>query len=82
MSLIGVLIRKTSSSHASSSRGPAHRQVRSFKDKDEYRVDLTAFDILFISGLVVSVARGGGFELNFRKPLHPCGLDDAEGAIL
>src|SRR5258708_26251124 len=38
--LMGLPTRQTNSSHASSSRGPAQRQTRSFSDKDEYRIGL------------------------------------------
>jgi hypothetical protein len=44
--LIGFPTRETNSSHASSSQGPAQRQMISFRDKDEYRVGLGVFDIL------------------------------------
>src|SRR5262249_32935385 len=33
-------------SHAASSQGPAHRHTTSFRDKDEYRVDMGLVDIL------------------------------------
>jgi hypothetical protein len=48
--LMGLPTRKTNSSHASSSEGPAQRQTTSFSDKDEYRVGAGGFDILFIPG--------------------------------
>jgi hypothetical protein len=43
----GFRIRERNSSHASLSQGPAQRQTRSFKDKDEYRVSTGALDIWF-----------------------------------
>jgi hypothetical protein len=46
--LIGLPTRETNSSHASSSPDPAQRQTTSFSDKDEYRVVLGAFDIVFV----------------------------------
>src|SRR6266567_5476701 len=50
--LIGLPTRKTNSSHASSSQGPAQRQTTSFRDKDEYRAVLGVFDILILLFLV------------------------------
>lgn len=44
--LIGFPTRETNSSQASSSLGPAQRQMRSCRDKDEYGVDLGVFNIL------------------------------------
>ena len=43
--LMGFPTRETNSSQASSSRGPAQRQMTSCRDKDEYRVGLGVFDI-------------------------------------
>jgi hypothetical protein len=45
--LMGLPTRETNSSQASSSRGPVQRQMTSCRDKDEYRVGLGVFDILF-----------------------------------
>jgi hypothetical protein len=44
--LIGRPTRHTNSCHASSSQGPAQRQMTSFRDKEEYRVGLETLDIL------------------------------------
>ena len=48
MRLMGLPTRETNSCHASSSPGPAQRQTTSFSDKDEYRVILGVFDIVFV----------------------------------
>jgi len=43
--LIGLPTRETNSSHASSLQSPAQRKTISFKEKDEYCVDLEALEI-------------------------------------
>jgi ABC-type tungstate transport system substrate-binding protein len=55
---MGLPTRETNSSHASSSRGPAQKQMTSFKDRDEYRVGLGVFDILFLVRAVGEVGVG------------------------
>jgi len=57
--LIGLPTRKTNSSHAASSQGPAQRQTTSFRDRDEYRLGLGALDILLCL-FTVGVAVGTG----------------------
>lgn len=55
--LIGFPTRKTNSSQASSSHGPAQRQMTSLRDRDEYRVGLGESGISLHWG---GVARGVG----------------------
>ena len=46
--LMGFPTRETNSSHASLSDDPAQRQTTSLRDKDEYRVGPSVFDISFL----------------------------------
>src|SRR5215469_7849787 len=67
MKLMGFLTRKTNSSHASSSLGPAQRKTMSFRDKDKYRVGLELFDIVLFPVRTIRVVSGGPMDTEVNR---------------
>lgn len=65
--LMGFPILKTNSSHASSSGGPAQRHTTSFRERDEYRVNLGVFNILFPIKAVDWVSQGATQKVTNTK---------------